>query len=33
MEVIFVEGNSSDDTWNEIKKVMKEDEFKKKFYY
>ena len=30
MEVIFVEGNSSDDTWNEIKKVMKEDEFKKK---
>ena len=30
MEIIFVEGNSSDNTWNEIQSVMKDNEFKKK---
>ena len=29
MEIIFVEGNSSDNTWNEIKSVINDDEFKK----
>ena len=32
MEIIFVEGNSSDNTWNEIQKVMKDNEFKRKKY-
>ena len=30
MEIIFVEGNSSDNTWNEIQSVINDDEFKKK---
>ena len=29
MEIIFVEGNSSDNTWNEIQSVINDDEFKK----
>jgi len=32
MEIIFVEGNSSDNTWNEIQSVIKDNEFKKKKY-
>ena len=32
MEIIFAEGNSSDNTWNEIQSVMKGNEFKKIYY-
>ena len=32
MEIIFVEGNSSDNTWDEIQSIMKDNEFKKKKY-